>query len=105
MSQRAIPDPVYGGNFASGTPSQANRITDIDARYGRHTRMVQLDTRGSQWRAQFFVDGEEVAWFVFDRTPPPIMFASLGFFTDRAATFDDFTLAVYRPKSRGVAAH
>lgn len=100
MSQRARPDPIHGGNFASGTPSPANRITDIDVRYGRHTRMVQLDTRGRQWRAQFFVDGEEVAWFVFDRKPPPIHFASLGYFTDRTATFDDFTVAVYRPKRR-----
>ena len=97
IAQRAFPDPFKGGNFASGRPSLLGRINDIDAKYGTHTRMVQLDTREPKWRAKFFVDGEEVAWFVFDQ-PPPIAFASLSFNTDRVSTFDDFRLAVWRPK-------
>lgn len=97
IAQRAFPDPFKGGNFASGRPSLLGRINDIDAKYGTHTRMVQLDTREPLWRAKFFVDGEEVAWFVFDQ-PPPIAFASLSFNTDRVSTFDDFRLAVWRPK-------
>lgn len=97
IAQRAFPDPSKGGNFASGRPSLLGRINDIDAKYGTHTRMVQLDTREPHWRAKFFVDGEEVAWFVFDQ-PPPIAFASLSFNTDRVSSFDDFRLAVWRPK-------
>lgn len=97
IAQRAFPDPFKGGNFASGRPSLLGRINDIDAKYGTHTRMVQLDTREPLWRAKFFVDGEEVAWFVFDQ-PPPIAFASLSYNTDRVSTFDDFRLEVWRPK-------
>jgi len=59
--------------------------------------MVQLDTREPHWRAKFFVDGDEVAWFVFAQSPP-IAFASLSFNTDRVSSFDDFRLAVWRPK-------
>ena len=97
IAQRAFPDPFKGGNFASGRPSLLSRINDTDAKYGTHTRMVQLDTREPLWRAKFFVDGEEVAWFVFDHLPP-IAFASLSFNTDLMATFDDFRLAVWRPR-------
>ena len=97
IAQRAYPDPFKGGNFASGRPSLLSRINDTDAKYGTHTRMVQLDTREPLWRAKFFVDGEEVAWFVFD-PPPPIAFASLSFNTDRVSTFDDVRLSMWRPR-------
>jgi hypothetical protein len=97
IAQRAYPDPFKGGNFASGRPSLLSRINDTDAKYGTHTRMVQLDTREPLWRAKFFVDGEEVAWFVFDH-PPPIAFASLSFNTDRVSTFDDVRLSMWRPR-------
>lgn len=97
IAQRAYPDPFKGGNFASGRPSLLSRINDTDAKYGTHTRMVQLDTREPLWRAKFYVDGEEVAWFVFNE-PPPIAFASLSFNTDRVSTFDDVRLSVWRPR-------
>jgi len=97
IAQRAYPDPFKGGNFASGRPSLLSRINDTDAKYGTHIRMVQLDTREPLWRAKFFVDGQEVAWFVFDHAPP-IAFASLSFNTDRVSTFDDFRLSVWRPR-------
>jgi hypothetical protein len=89
------------GNFASGRPYLRSRVTDIDARCGTHERTVQLDTRGRLWRAKFFVDGEEVAWFVFDR-PPPIAFASIGF--RGPCTIQDFRLEVWRPTGSGLEA-
>lgn len=88
------------GNFASGWTALWSRVTDIDAQCGTHERTVQLDTRGLLWRAKFFVDGEEVAWFVFDRTPP-ISFASIGF--RGSCTIQDFRLSVWRPKTSGSA--
>lgn len=99
MGQRGQRDPERGGNFAFGGPGMLARLASIDDLYGRHNRMVQLDTRGNRWKAKFYANGKEVAWFVFGSTYPPITFVSLEACAGAAVTFDNFRLAVYRPKS------
>lgn len=98
MGQRGRNDPERGDNFAFGGPGMLARLASIDDLYGRHARMVQLDTRGNRWRAKFFADGQEVAWLVFEGPPPPITFVALETCAGAAVNFDNFRLAVYRPK-------
>lgn len=100
MGQRGSVIPVWGGNFAYGGPGLTQRIGDVDSRFGRHTRMVQLDTRGARWKAKFFVDGEQVAWFIFGPEHPPIRALLLQADHAPAASFDNLRLAVYRPRPR-----
>ncbi|MCE9631161.1 MAG: FecR family protein [Planctomycetia bacterium] len=98
MGQRGGHDPERGDNFAFGGPGMIARLASIDDLYGRHNRMVQLDTRGNRWKAKFFADGKEVAWFVFGSSPPSITFVGLEACEGAAVTFDNFRLAVCRPK-------
>lgn len=100
MGQRGSVIPVWGGNFAYGGPGLTHRIGDVDSRFGRHTRMVQLDTRGARWKVKFFVDGEQVAWFIFGPEHPPIQALLLQADNAPAASFDNFQLSVHRPRSR-----
>lgn len=95
--QRTGRSPGLGGNFACGGPAIEGKIPNIDHRYGRHVRTVQLDTRGRPWRAKFLVDGDEVAWHVFADGPPPIRALGVGATPGITAEFRDLTLAVYRP--------
>ena len=96
MGQRHERDPVYGGNFAAAGPGITGKLERIDNTFGRHERMVQLDTRGRSWRAKFFVDGELVAWHVFDR-PPPIRFVALGAGGKATVAFTNFRLEAWKP--------
>ena len=100
MGQRGSVIPVWGGNFAYGGPGLTHRIGDVDSRFGRHTRMVQLDTRGTRWKAKFFVDGKQVAWFIFGPEHPPIQALLLQADNAPAASFDNLRLSVYRPRPR-----
>ena len=100
MGQRGSVIPVWGGNFAYGGPGLTHRIGDVDSRFGRHIRTVQLDTRGTRWKAKFFVDGEQVAWFIFGPEHPPIQALLLQADNAPAASFDNLRLSVYRPHSR-----
>ena len=97
MAQRSERSPEHGGNFAAGGPSIAGKIPSIDDRYGRHERMVQLDTRGRRWRARFFVDGDEVAWYVFHDQSPPLTSLGVGASAGVSAAFSNLRLEVYRP--------
>jgi hypothetical protein len=96
MGQRHARDPELGGNFAAAGPGITGKLERIDDKFGRHERMVQLDTRGRSWRAKFFVDGELVAWHVFDR-PPPIRFVALGAGANATARFTNFRLEAWKP--------
>lgn len=96
MGQRHERDSVYGGNFAAAGPGITGKLERIDDTFGRHERMVQLDTRSRSWRAKFFVDGELVAWHVFDR-PPPIRFVGLGTGAKATVTFTNFRLEAWKP--------
>ena len=99
MGQRHQRDPELGGNFAAAGPGIAGKLERIDDRFGHHERMVQLDTRGRSWRAKFFVDGELVAWHVFNR-PPPIRFVALGAGAKATVTFTNFRLEAWKPATR-----
>lgn len=96
MGQRHRADPQLGGNFAAAGPGVVGKIERIDNHFGRHERMVQLDTRGRLWKVKFFVDGDLVAWHVFDRTPP-IQFVGLGSAPLATATFTQFRLESWQP--------
>jgi hypothetical protein len=95
MAQRHEHDPAYGANFAAGGPGITGKLEQTDDHFGRHRRMVQLDTRGRSWRAKFFVDGELVAWHVFDR-PPPVRFVGLGAAGKATAAFTNFRVEAWR---------
>lgn len=96
-AQRATVEALWGGNVAYGGPGNTNRIADIDSRFGRHVRMVQLDTRGRRWKATYFCDGVQVAWYVFPAGPLPIQSVWLHAQTAPTAAFENFRVAVYHP--------
>ena len=99
MGQRSRHSSEWGGNFACGGPGTAGKVSDMDDSFGRHTRTVQIDTRGSRWIVKFFVDSSEVGWYVYGSEPPPIQFAAIGFHGGQAqvGAFDNVRLAVWKP--------
>jgi len=94
----------WDGNFACGGPQFNNQIASIDKQFGRHVRMVQLDTRGPAWKAKFYVDGDQVAWFTFARGALPVNGIFLLANKAPTASVDNLRLAVYRPVKRTAAA-